>query len=128
MCGYVHALYRRRPRPWRPSVILPASTREILRHKKAVSGPSRGQDNGNESAEDIGRIREEEDGLNDNEFEEYGYLQGLPSDNEEDMPEEAGGDLEENLGVEPGEDSGDDMDEPGRLRSRIWLLELEYPE
>ncbi|TEB18789.1 hypothetical protein FA13DRAFT_1821499 [Coprinellus micaceus] len=43
--------------------------------------------------------------------EEYEYLQGLPSDNEEDMPEEAGGDLEEKLGVEPGEDSGDDMDE-----------------
>ncbi|TEB22547.1 hypothetical protein FA13DRAFT_1716030 [Coprinellus micaceus] len=43
--------------------------------------------------------------------EEYGYLQGLPSDNEEDMPEEAGGDLEEKLGVEPGKDSGDDMDE-----------------
>jgi hypothetical protein len=26
------------------------------------------------------------------------------------MPEEARGDLEEKLGVEPGEDSGDDMD------------------
>ncbi|TEB28458.1 hypothetical protein FA13DRAFT_1775922 [Coprinellus micaceus] len=94
-----------------PLPYYPLQLEKFYAIKKAVSGPSRGQDNGNESAEDIGRIQEEEDGLNDNEFEEYGYLQGLPFDNEEDMPEEAGGDLEENLGVEPGEDSGDDMDE-----------------
>ncbi|TEB26095.1 hypothetical protein FA13DRAFT_1795943 [Coprinellus micaceus] len=70
-----------------PLPYYPLQLEKFYAIKKAVSGPSRGQDNGNESAEDIGRIQEEED-----------------------VPEEAGGDLEENLGVEPGEDSGDDMD------------------
>ncbi|TEB26319.1 hypothetical protein FA13DRAFT_1776989, partial [Coprinellus micaceus] len=47
-----------------PLPYYPLQLEKFYAIKKAVSGPSRGQDNRNESAEDIGRIQEEEDGLN----------------------------------------------------------------